>query len=60
MMRHMYSGSSTGDSFIHPGVRVSYVSQDEGSLGDHQWFLSVGHVQGVDLGRDSLVPIILL
>ncbi|WMV33999.1 hypothetical protein MTR67_027384 [Solanum verrucosum] len=30
------------------------VSQDEGPLGDHQWFLSVGHVQGVDSSRDIL------
>ncbi|WMV06684.1 hypothetical protein MTR67_000069 [Solanum verrucosum] len=51
----MYSGSSTGASLIHPGVRVSYVSQDEGSLGDQQWFLSAGHVQGVDSGRDSKI-----
>ncbi|WMV59083.1 hypothetical protein MTR67_052468 [Solanum verrucosum] len=51
----MYSGSSTGDSLIHPRVRVSYISQDEGSLGDQQWFLSVGHVQGVDSGRDTLL-----
>jgi len=32
------------------------VSQDEGSLGDQQWFLSVGHVLGVGSGRDSLDP----
>ncbi|WMV06685.1 hypothetical protein MTR67_000070 [Solanum verrucosum] len=48
----MYSGSSTVDSLIHPGVRVSYVNQDEGSLGDQQWSSSVGHVQGVGSGRD--------
>ncbi|WMV07260.1 hypothetical protein MTR67_000645 [Solanum verrucosum] len=35
------------------GVRVSYVSQNEGPLGDQQWFLSAGHVQGVDSGRDK-------
>uniref|UniRef100_M0ZNR6 Uncharacterized protein n=1 Tax=Solanum tuberosum TaxID=4113 RepID=M0ZNR6_SOLTU len=29
-------------------------SQDEGSLGDQQWFLSAGHVQGVDSGRDTM------
>ncbi|WMV10398.1 hypothetical protein MTR67_003783 [Solanum verrucosum] len=34
------------------GVRVSYVSQDEGSLGDQQWFSSAGHVQGVGSNRD--------
>ncbi|WMV20567.1 hypothetical protein MTR67_013952 [Solanum verrucosum] len=28
--------------------------QDEGSLGDQQWFLSAGHVQGVDSGRDII------
>ncbi|WMV54180.1 hypothetical protein MTR67_047565 [Solanum verrucosum] len=49
---HRYSGSSTGDSLIHPGVRVIYVSQDEVSLGDQQWFSSAGHVQGVGSGRD--------
>ncbi|WMV10245.1 hypothetical protein MTR67_003630 [Solanum verrucosum] len=49
----MYSGSSTGASLIHPRVRVSYVNQDEGSLGDQQWFLSAGHVQGIDSGRDT-------
>ncbi|WMV58418.1 hypothetical protein MTR67_051803, partial [Solanum verrucosum] len=27
-------------------------SQDEGSLRDHQWFLSVGHFRGVDSGCD--------
>ncbi|WMV26027.1 hypothetical protein MTR67_019412 [Solanum verrucosum] len=48
----MYSGSSTGVLLIHPKVRVSYVSQDEGLLGNQQWFLSAGHVQGVDSGRD--------
>ncbi|WMV20164.1 hypothetical protein MTR67_013549, partial [Solanum verrucosum] len=58
---HRYSGSSTVASLIHLGVRVSYVSlslvvsQDEGSLGDQQWFLSVGHVQGVDSGRDTFI-----
>uniref|UniRef100_M1DLG9 Uncharacterized protein n=1 Tax=Solanum tuberosum TaxID=4113 RepID=M1DLG9_SOLTU len=31
------------------------VSQDEGSLGEQQWFLSAGHVQGVDSDRDSKV-----
>ncbi|WMV55501.1 hypothetical protein MTR67_048886 [Solanum verrucosum] len=51
----MYSGSSTGASLIHPEVRVSYVSQDEDSLGDQQWFLSTDHVQGVDSGRDKFV-----
>ena len=30
------------------------VSQDEGSLGDQQWFLSAGHVQGVDSVGDKL------
>ncbi|WMV37102.1 hypothetical protein MTR67_030487 [Solanum verrucosum] len=40
----MYSGSSTCISLIPHAVRVSYVSQDEGSLGDQQWFSSVGHV----------------
>ncbi|WMV07093.1 hypothetical protein MTR67_000478 [Solanum verrucosum] len=54
MMRHRYSGSSTEDSLIHPGVPVSYVSQDEGSLGDQQWSSSTGHVQGVGSGRDIL------
>ncbi|WMV07327.1 hypothetical protein MTR67_000712 [Solanum verrucosum] len=49
----MYSGSSTGASLIHPRVRVSYVSQDEGSLGDQQWSSSAGHVQGVGSGRDT-------
>ncbi|WMV19587.1 hypothetical protein MTR67_012972, partial [Solanum verrucosum] len=49
----MYSGSSTGDSLIHLGVQVSCVSQDEGSLGNHQWFLSSGHIQGVDSSRDK-------
>ncbi|KAH0685425.1 hypothetical protein KY290_016696 [Solanum tuberosum] len=29
-------------------------TQDEGSLGDQQWFLSASHVQGVDSGRDTL------
>ncbi|WMV36721.1 hypothetical protein MTR67_030106, partial [Solanum verrucosum] len=28
--------------------------QDKGSLGDQQWFLSAGHVQGVDSGRDKV------
>ncbi|WMV45132.1 hypothetical protein MTR67_038517 [Solanum verrucosum] len=50
----MYSGSSTGASLIHPRVRVSYVSQDEDSLGDQQWSSSVGHVQGVGSDRDSM------
>ncbi|WMV14914.1 hypothetical protein MTR67_008299 [Solanum verrucosum] len=50
----MYSGSSTWASLIHSDVRVSYVNQDEGLLGDQQWFLSAVHVQGVDLGRDKL------
>ncbi|WMV58419.1 hypothetical protein MTR67_051804 [Solanum verrucosum] len=27
--------------------------QDEGSLGDQQWFSRVDHVQGVDSGRDT-------
>ncbi|WMV42174.1 hypothetical protein MTR67_035559 [Solanum verrucosum] len=49
----MYSGSSTRASLIHPRVRVSYVSQDEGSLGDQQWFSSASHVQGVGSGRES-------
>ncbi|WMV13638.1 hypothetical protein MTR67_007023 [Solanum verrucosum] len=53
----MYSGSSTGASLIYPEVRVSYVSQDEGSLGDQQWFSSAGHVQGVGSGRDKLLVI---
>ncbi|WMV30511.1 hypothetical protein MTR67_023896 [Solanum verrucosum] len=48
----MYSGSSTGASLIRLRVRVSYVSQDEGSLGDQQWSSSAGHVQGVGSGRD--------
>ncbi|WMV54453.1 hypothetical protein MTR67_047838, partial [Solanum verrucosum] len=47
-----YSGSASGVSLIHPRVRVSYVSQDEGSLGNQQWFLSAGHVQGVDSGNE--------
>ncbi|WMV42166.1 hypothetical protein MTR67_035551 [Solanum verrucosum] len=34
------------------GVRVSYFSQDEGSLGDQQWFSSADHVQGIGSGRD--------
>ncbi|WMV26414.1 hypothetical protein MTR67_019799, partial [Solanum verrucosum] len=62
---HKYSGSSTGASLIHLRIRVSYgeppcfrsfplvVSQDEGSLGDQQWFSSAGHVQGVGSGRDK-------
>ncbi|WMV45447.1 hypothetical protein MTR67_038832, partial [Solanum verrucosum] len=29
------------------------VIQDEGSLGEQQWFSSAGHVQGVDSGRDT-------
>ncbi|WMV36539.1 hypothetical protein MTR67_029924 [Solanum verrucosum] len=37
------------------GVRVSYVNQDEGSLGDQQWFSSVGYVQGVGSGRDNYI-----
>ncbi|WMV51184.1 hypothetical protein MTR67_044569 [Solanum verrucosum] len=42
-------------SFVeHARVRVSYVSQHEGSLGDQQWFLSTGHIHGVDFGRDKL------
>uniref|UniRef100_M1DS69 Uncharacterized protein n=1 Tax=Solanum tuberosum TaxID=4113 RepID=M1DS69_SOLTU len=49
-----YSGSSTGASLIPHGVLVSYVSQDEGSLGDQKWFSSAGHVQGVGSGRDKL------
>ncbi|WMV38600.1 hypothetical protein MTR67_031985 [Solanum verrucosum] len=49
----MYSGSLTGASLIPHEVRVSYVSQDEGSLGNHQWFLSAGHVEGVGSGRDK-------
>ncbi|WMV49848.1 hypothetical protein MTR67_043233, partial [Solanum verrucosum] len=48
----MYSGSSTATSLIAHAFRVSYVSQDEGSLGDQQWFLSAGHVQSVGSGRD--------
>ncbi|WMV28028.1 hypothetical protein MTR67_021413 [Solanum verrucosum] len=52
----MYSGSSTRASLIHPRVRVSYVSQDEGSLGDQQWSSSAGHVQGVGSGRDRSCP----
>ncbi|WMV55246.1 hypothetical protein MTR67_048631 [Solanum verrucosum] len=28
------------------------ISQDEGSFGDQQWFLSVVHVQGVNSSRD--------
>ncbi|WMV13952.1 hypothetical protein MTR67_007337 [Solanum verrucosum] len=40
----MYSGSSTKVSLIHLRVRVSYVSQNEGSLGDQQWFSSAGHI----------------
>ncbi|WMV49063.1 hypothetical protein MTR67_042448 [Solanum verrucosum] len=52
----MYSGSSTGALLIHLRVRVSYVSQDEGSLGDQQWSSSAGHVQGVGSGRDSPIP----
>ncbi|WMV13592.1 hypothetical protein MTR67_006977 [Solanum verrucosum] len=56
----MYSGSSTGVSLIHLEVRVSCVSQDEGSLGDQQWFSSAGHVQGVDSGRDKIDPNSLL
>ncbi|WMV07944.1 hypothetical protein MTR67_001329, partial [Solanum verrucosum] len=51
---HRYSGSSTGASLIHPRVRVSYVSQDKGSLGDQQWSSSAGHVQGVGSGCDKL------
>ncbi|WMV59005.1 hypothetical protein MTR67_052390 [Solanum verrucosum] len=35
-------------------VRVSYVSQDEGSFGDQKWFSSAGHVEGVDSGRDTI------
>ncbi|WMV58130.1 hypothetical protein MTR67_051515 [Solanum verrucosum] len=49
----MYLGSSTGASLIPHEVRVNYVSQDEGSLGDQQWFSSVGHVQGVGMDRDN-------
>ncbi|WMV14967.1 hypothetical protein MTR67_008352 [Solanum verrucosum] len=30
------------------------VRQDEGSFGDHQWFSSAGHVQGVSSGRDTV------
>ncbi|WMV56689.1 hypothetical protein MTR67_050074 [Solanum verrucosum] len=56
----MYSGSSTGASLIHPRVRVSYVSQDEGSLGDQQWSSSAGHVQGVGSGRDIKLVIIII
>lgn len=26
--------------------------EDEGSLGDEQWFLSGSHIQGVDLSDD--------
>ncbi|WMV46125.1 hypothetical protein MTR67_039510 [Solanum verrucosum] len=48
----MYSGSSTVVSLRSWDVLVSFVSQDEGSLRDQQWFLSVGHVEGVDSGRD--------
>ncbi|WMV37020.1 hypothetical protein MTR67_030405 [Solanum verrucosum] len=51
----MYSGSSTEASLIPLAVRVSYVSQDGGSLWDQQWFSSVGHVQGVGSGRDNIV-----
>ncbi|WMV58180.1 hypothetical protein MTR67_051565, partial [Solanum verrucosum] len=29
-----------------------FFNQDEGSLGDQKWFLSAGHVHGVDSGRD--------
>ncbi|WMV39805.1 hypothetical protein MTR67_033190 [Solanum verrucosum] len=50
----MYSGSSTCALLIPHVVRVSYVSQDEGSLGDQQWFSSAGHVQGIDSNRDSM------
>ncbi|WMV32063.1 hypothetical protein MTR67_025448, partial [Solanum verrucosum] len=35
------------------------VSQDEGSLGNQQWFLSFGHVQGVDSDRDTYTNLIL-
>ncbi|WMV15516.1 hypothetical protein MTR67_008901 [Solanum verrucosum] len=30
------------------------VNQDEGSLGDYQWFSSAGHAQGVGSCRDKL------
>ncbi|WMV50982.1 hypothetical protein MTR67_044367 [Solanum verrucosum] len=50
----MYSGSSTGVSLRSCDIPVSFVSQDEGLLGDQQWFLSTGHVQGVGSGRDKL------
>ncbi|WMV14908.1 hypothetical protein MTR67_008293 [Solanum verrucosum] len=33
-------------------VGMVQVWEDEGLLGDQQWFLSAGHVQGVDSGRD--------
>ncbi|WMV24433.1 hypothetical protein MTR67_017818, partial [Solanum verrucosum] len=48
----MYSGSATEASLIPLVIRVSFVNQDKGSLGDQQWFSSVGHVYGVDSGRD--------
>uniref|UniRef100_M1DDR9 Uncharacterized protein n=1 Tax=Solanum tuberosum TaxID=4113 RepID=M1DDR9_SOLTU len=39
-------------SIPHRGANTEF-SQDEGSLGDQQWFLSAGHVQGVGSGRDT-------
>ncbi|WMV19808.1 hypothetical protein MTR67_013193, partial [Solanum verrucosum] len=36
-------------------IQSSACSQpDEGSPGDQQWFLSAGHIQGVDSGRDKI------
>ncbi|WMV07958.1 hypothetical protein MTR67_001343 [Solanum verrucosum] len=52
----MYSGSSTCASLRSWDIPVSFVSQDECSLGDQQWFSTVGHVQGVCSGCDIHSP----
>ncbi|WMV33240.1 hypothetical protein MTR67_026625 [Solanum verrucosum] len=49
----MYSGSSTGTSLRSYDSPVSFVSHDECSLGDQQWFSSAGHIQGVNSSRDK-------
>ncbi|WMV46761.1 hypothetical protein MTR67_040146, partial [Solanum verrucosum] len=58
--RYRYSGSSTGVSLRSWDIPVSFASQDEGSLGDQQWFLNAGHVQGVGSGRDIFESIFII
>ncbi|WMV46525.1 hypothetical protein MTR67_039910 [Solanum verrucosum] len=50
---YKYSGSSTGISLRSCDIPVSSAIQDEGSLGDRNWFSSAGHVRCVGSGRDT-------